>query len=545
MQRTSLDKTYFTTVCEEQHGNMKYIIVKPNESTYPMILFSQVDGSPLAALTLQCQRNRYQNETIGNRGNALITKRPHNSAFKCDFQGIIDRDSQEFELVITNLNSNGMINFNILKTDAQVKIINPRGVNEINELRPYESYAVKCDQSDNGVLILNSIKKETSTSKEEKLTVGEAEEKKESVPKGTYFFLSVVPQLGKPELERRFESTKWGCVDIFCLKKQMGSKYVAKGGTRESTFFAAPPSSYSSAHTSLNTNLFWGDDGSESSDSDVFDGEAEELESHIAPTKAKGESWAMDEDRRLEEEEEESEESEEEESEDCFGFDLFGGMESYTPSSSVSSIQTPSIQTPGDHIYQNSQLNTLMQPYRTSDEHRRRQTRFQPSAYSDAIPSNKLLQSRLQSQQVPQMPQPITTTIIKESYAAKVVSGRKMKVNSMETGIEYNYDRMSEQCVICLSISDKIIFKDGPTEDEMIVLGKEIIGEILKESTKELLNKLTRIYEASKCTICLEDERPLDLVFYQCGHQCTHYECGELLDKCPLCRAYIYAMIKL
>ena len=73
-----------------------------------MVLFSKVDGSPLASLHFRCQDSNY------NKGRCIITKRPESSNFKCDFQGIVNKDEQEFELVITILCNEGNINFNIM-----------------------------------------------------------------------------------------------------------------------------------------------------------------------------------------------------------------------------------------------------------------------------------------------------------------------------------------------------------------------------------------------------------------------------------------------
>ena len=71
----------------------------------------------------------------------------------------------------------------------------------------------------------------------------------------------------------------------------------------------------------------------------------------------------------------------------------------------------------------------------------------------------------------------------------------------------------------------------------------------MDNNSKELLAKLNKIFESDECVVCTDgkkDERNLDTIFYQCGHQCCHYECGKKLSpqKCPLCREYISAFIK-
>ena len=36
------------------------------------------------------------------------------------------------------------------------------------------------------------------------------------------------------------------------------------------------------------------------------------------------------------------------------------------------------------------------------------------------------------------------------------------------------------------------------------------------------------------CVVCLE-QRP-DTVFRECGHMAVCWDCGQLLDRCPVCR---------
>src|SRR5439155_26253616 len=160
-------------IFEERHDEYDYQVVKPLDN--PMILFSKKTGLPLAALHLRCQSNEFQNDTKGNRGKALFTKRPYQSNVPCDFQGIINRDGQEFELVISNLIDEGYLNFNIMKDNNNINEVNPGGLNQINELKPYESYAVTCDQKDNKVLVLNMIQENKKDGSTTKITIEEAE----------------------------------------------------------------------------------------------------------------------------------------------------------------------------------------------------------------------------------------------------------------------------------------------------------------------------------------------------------------------------------
>lgn len=224
-----LASKYFSILSKRVQGDIEYVAIRPLDN--PLILFSLVDGSPLASFHLRCQDNRRQNDYSGNRGRALICARPYNSQVKCNFQGLINRDNQEFEFVITNLCSEGMINFNILKTDSKVEEVNPGGVNQVNELRPYESYEVQCDQSDRRVMILRAIK---GADGKANLTIEQAE-KTDAKPQGAYFYLSVVPEIGKTALEDKFRATAWACVDAFVLKTK-ARKIVSRGIPRSLGF---------------------------------------------------------------------------------------------------------------------------------------------------------------------------------------------------------------------------------------------------------------------------------------------------------------------
>ncbi|CAH6418146.1 Hypothetical protein HVR_LOCUS21 [uncultured virus] len=199
----SLDSKYFKVIGTKKAGNDYYKVIKPLGSS--MILFSGVDGTPLAALHLI-----YKGP---HDAKSLIVKRQRG---KTDFQGVITKDGDHFSLVISNLTGLGMINFNIMKNDSKVVDVDPGtakgGVNQVNELNERQSYEILCDQKDNRLFILNSAKKAGGG----KVTVGEAE--KDAEEQSAKFWLSVVAQVNKPELVSKFQNTYWACVDAFCIK---------------------------------------------------------------------------------------------------------------------------------------------------------------------------------------------------------------------------------------------------------------------------------------------------------------------------------------
>jgi len=84
-------------------------------------------------------------------------------------------------------------------------------------------------------------------------------------------------------------------------------------------------------------------------------------------------------------------------------------------------------------------------------------------------------------------------------------------------------------------------FLDEPSNDQLKEQGIQIIQDIIKNASKELLSKIAKVFKSEKCVICLEGN--VDAIYYQCGHQCCHYKCGSKLKNCPLCRNHITAII--
>ena len=157
-----LSTQFYSQVCKEKHEDPDD---KNFEITYfgyiptfghPMALFSKCDGLPLAVLELRYQD--LQNYTKGH--NSFITELQSEDDGKQLFQGVVTSDNQKVEFVITNL-TDDYINFNLMKCDKKVEEVNPKGLNEINELRPYESYAIRSDQTlGNKVIALKTHKLE-------------------------------------------------------------------------------------------------------------------------------------------------------------------------------------------------------------------------------------------------------------------------------------------------------------------------------------------------------------------------------------------------
>lgn len=239
MTMRRLDSKYFKHVKQERLHGLVYDAYHPLDQ--PIVLMSLSTGKPLASLHLRVRDHtrrdtfyggsytREENNEASNRpnvqdtGRALIVKRPDGINDDCDFQGVFTKDNQEFELVITNLCPEGLINFNILKVNQTVREVNPGGLNEINELRPGESYAVQCDQVDNRSLIFQTLKSSDGS----QVTVQQDEDQAKvagNKKKGTYYYLSVVGQYGKDQLKESFKETRWMSMDIITIERDISTE---------------------------------------------------------------------------------------------------------------------------------------------------------------------------------------------------------------------------------------------------------------------------------------------------------------------------------
>jgi hypothetical protein len=127
---------------------------------------------------------------------------------------LISLDSQEFEVVISNLSASGMLNINLMRCSDPVREVNPMGINQINELNPRQSYAVQCDQNaSNKPMKLCTVK---NSKGEASLTVRQdlkAASEDPTKAQGTSLFISVIPQLSADTktLRAQFAKTVWRC----------------------------------------------------------------------------------------------------------------------------------------------------------------------------------------------------------------------------------------------------------------------------------------------------------------------------------------------
>lgn len=203
------DTELFRNICSDGKKGTRYDAFSTIDN--PMILFSKIDGRALASVHLRCQSNHT------NNGRCIITKRVDNNNH-IHFQGLINKNNQEFELVVTNLTDLGDMMINVNKKNNQQ-------LNQVNVIKPLQSYAIKCDKTNNGALVLNIIKDKTTG---ENKTIMEDEKLGKSFAKGVYYDIIVTPS-NSHQMVNLFAETFWACSDVFVTKRKQKYWYDGIG----------------------------------------------------------------------------------------------------------------------------------------------------------------------------------------------------------------------------------------------------------------------------------------------------------------------------
>ena len=482
-----LDTKYFQYIYTDEINNTKYNVIKPLKN--PMILFSKTNNIPLASLHF-----------ISPTAKTCISKRTDST--NADFQCLIDKSNEEVQFVVTNL-TEYMLNFNIIKT-------NLLNLNKVNCLKKHQSYEIKSDQENSCKMILKQIIDESN--KEIKV----CEENRLSNKNGNIYYLNVVPENNKL-VSDLFKDTYWDCVDYFLLQEE-------KVGHNKRTLL----NTYSNNTRRLN-NVFtnFGYDIKR----DIytpFEGNRVGSESNydllIGHNRFDG---AIDNKVYISDNQNNNMNNESDGIPDLEETDIFldNKMEHLINISRPLGITTVGS---NNKISSYNIRETIPNPI------------FKISPWATWIgPELNPIQSNT-------IPLKNNQEIINQSKLGKIHMGEKtIEDKSIECSIKFNFDSPSKPCKICLSINGTLIFKENMTSEELLVESKDFFKNVLNGRSKILLGNIEKIYKSDCCAICMDDDNVNNLVFYQCGHQCCHHECGKDLKKCPLCRKNIDAYIKL
>lgn len=571
-----LNNNYFKkshSTSTETHNLDVYKVLKN-----PIILVSKTTKTPIAALHF-----------VSSNANTCISKRQNNDA--ADFQCMIDKDNQAVEFVISNL-TDCNINFNILKENGMA-------LNRCNCLRKYESYSVKCDQENDCEMILKTIKDEKGES------VKVSQEKTTKNNTSNYYYLSVIPE-GKSWLVDAMKETEWTCMDYIVVKTKKEPVHVYRGLSglaygdgdyTQNRRFTRGPLDYvennmndvtrNRSYQTVNTNLestygATGPTGPIGLEGDIseLDGieEEDEIEEQAGEFRLISKSVSLEENTT---------------NEQSRRYDISSvhipdptrrnvtdyNESRYTPQyerrNEVPFQQTrvtPGLNLGYNEVGNHSDLNGYRILPLTVDELRERNNtrvptrnfgvntvamtlqnptydlRGQNSAprfvRSPWLSDDNMVESFSSEpfENVQQnRPTNISQELINRSQLGRINQGERIVETVTEANIDFDYEVMSCPCKINLSVAVDLVFCNVSNEDDETD-AKDYLNAFLSDD----INKNSQtIYTTEQCTICYDEpSNPPNMIFYQCGHKCCHFECGNKLSKCPMCRKAICAYLK-
>jgi len=137
-----------------------------------------------------------------------------------------------------------------------------------------------------------------------------------------------------------------------------------------------------------------------------------------------------------------------------------------------------------------------------------------------------------------------------ERPAEVVVGGRVPRLGTSRLLIEkFDWERCSTAAQLSFGVHEGLrLSTEEATAEEREELSSELerrISELKSGRSAALLEKLQSVYRNAECVICLLGDPKPDAVLFQCGHRCVHLRCVEKarLRRCPVCRAPIAAIL--
>jgi hypothetical protein len=230
---------YYKLVNQQTKNGFQYMSYKT--VGYPMVLRSVADGRYLASL-----HTFYDDQWEGSQVCPMIIEleRPpitDTSSLKQRYQVILPTQKDDLQVltgrpikyVITNLCHEGYIKIDLMRDDKPVNCVDPGGLNQVNELRPFESYEIKADQMNHNRRLMVKMKTKVlvdGTSESVILSDELSAQPAEKV--GDYLWITVTPRTGFPTLEKSFADTIWTTSDYVIVSKPtpVDHSYASGGG---------------------------------------------------------------------------------------------------------------------------------------------------------------------------------------------------------------------------------------------------------------------------------------------------------------------------
>jgi hypothetical protein len=563
----SLNARYFESVHKERIDNKNYEGFKALYN--PVILYSELDGTPLACMHFVPQDDK-------NTALSLFTERPKVDNIQF-FQGMVNKDKTEFQLVMTNLSNMGHVHFQIIKTDSKGK--GYKSLSEINTLPPNSTYAVQCDQENNKSMILSVIKSDDGSAK---MTIAEDEKQSKDTgekTQGTYFTVTIVPEAKDKDLCAQFKKTVWKQSNYFVRtiidkKPDPVVPYYSQLDQVQVQLLEddlspvvnervqnARPHSSRNLHYDRSSNRQDRSDGEgmlsrmknwfTRSNADVIDriDTSQEKGSDKFRLGFKKSKSSVDVNKEIESvkkmmrhnvndvlERAETLDKLEDKAEDLSG----KSVPFYSPPKSSFSLFSKKKSKPVEEV-----VVRKVDDYSSEcDCQDSGKPDLQNDNYLDeslVMPQSAMPQSAAAAQPPPEQEKKVDYDMIMNSKSSKLEYGKEMTVKSVKLNVTFDYTLTSVPCMIGLSVQENLVFLPKESDESVLQNIREIITKLTTNKYADFL--ASKLFKEDTCSICLEDKP--DTVFYSCGHLTTHDKCAEKLDKCPLCRAHITAKLKM
>jgi len=502
-----------------------------------IILTSEIDGTSLVSIHF-APSSRYGTK---NHKDVKSVIAPYSNGNQEDiqrFQGLINIDSQEFELVITNLNTEGNIKLDIYKDNFDDRI------NQVNVFSSFESYSVQCDKKNNLPFILQKFR-DNLTNDTINVQRNEIESKeKKQLEKGSKFFISSFPQKNIKKLVDLYKKTFWKISDIVVIR-------VDKQKSNQFGMYYQP-------HIQPQIKLY---DQQKIDDLNKLNELLQKSTEEFSKGKLKLKLPQNDTKFILNKV-----------FEDYDPYDIpeisyveFEGKCPYESPSSFWYVFTDPRQRITEEDIERYRIKRekerkeeMQRRIWERESNRLHRLRYGPGSYYSAQEDRKMgscgytgSDINIRGDPLPPAIAPmdnskpiINEEIIKKSDVGIVTYGiDKLDVKGMSTNIIFDSESPSKQCIIGLSISEDLEFIHIDISKKLEELREKCIDYIFDINNKKYDSFLKgKIYDSETCAICLDDN--LDCVLYSCGHKCGHYECMMTYTKCPMCSKYIIAKLK-
>ena len=538
---TSKMENHFPTALTEVHDGFEYPVLLSKYGS-AMVLYGGKDSAqPLAAIQLRA---------LGDGGaQSVIFQYPGDTTA---FHGLISKDKQEFEVIMTNLMAKHQLNFNLLR--------NERSLNEVNVVDPMTSYSVRSDYA-NGhkALILQSLE-----SRGLPLSVREDEQKAKETKenkKGVYISIVICPE--KDKAEEFTTRTVWRTANFFVLKKNLppavvpalrpplpipdfrwgavasdavsdwraGQSLSMSNGpsrfSRVSTFSRASGASFGGrvteggAGVGFSATPSWGAPASAAPASFGFRGGASPAD---APSIGGPFSFAVP-----------TASSQPAIPASAASFGFHGG---------VSPAAAPAIATTYAGAFSSSQpaggfSGAELENFFVADAARSKAASVLIGPAAAPAPSAPVFSEESNVAMV--------AKLIGDSKASEIAHGERVIVHTQDCGMIPDLERKSPPCTLGLSVMEQVEFAKPMSQadqEERVKAMRAAISAYVNSKYDTFLQEVVP-YTSAECCICLETETPLDTIFFKCTHVCAHYACTGTITSCPLCREPISAKLRL